>query len=239
MAVAVIQARMASTRLPGKVLRPLAGRPVLGWVVRAARQADGIDEVVVATTTAADDGDVAEYAAELGAEVFRGSEQDVLGRFVNATEGRTGAVVRLTSDCPLLDPAIIAMTLATFEAGDEEYVSTISPRSLPRGLDVEVVSREALLRADAQATGADRAHVTSWLYREPGRVRIAGLTFQPAADDLRVTLDTEADGRALDAIVAELGDRPPAWRELVALLRDRPDIVALNAEVHQKTLDEG
>lgn len=238
--IAVIQARMGSTRLPGKVLRDLCSRPVLGWVVRAATEAVGLERVVVATTTRTEDDVVTELAKELGVRVSRGSERDVLGRFMHAMdEHGGGAAVRLTADCPLLDPALIRAAVAAFDELDVDYLSTITPRSLPRGLDVEVASAEALRTADAETIGADRAHVTSYLYREPGRFRTAGLTFQPKADDLRVTLDTEADAAALDAIVDELGDRPPPWREVVELLRGRPDIVALNAEVEQKPIDEG
>lgn len=237
---AIIQARMGSTRLPGKVLHELGGRPVLGWVIRAAGQALGGDAVVIATSTAPGDNGVAALATEVNAKVTRGSERDVLARFVQAAdEHGAETVVRLTADCPLLDPALIRAATAAFAELDVDYLSTIDPRTLPRGLDVEVVSAEALHRADEHATGADRSHVTSWLYREPGRARTAGLSFSPPADDLRVTLDTEEDAAALEAIVAELGDRPPSWREVVALLRSRPDIVALNADVEQKQLEEG
>lgn len=233
---------MRSTRLPGKVLRELGGRPVLGWVIRAASDALGQDQVVVATSTMWADNEVAAFAAQLDVEVTRGSEQDVLARFVQAVEehgGSADAVARLTADCPLLDPALIRAATAAFELLDVDYLSTTDPRSLPRGLDVEVVSVDALRRADEQATGADRSHVTSWLYREPGRAMTASLSFKPAADDLRVTLDTAEDMAALEAVVTELGDRPPSWREVVRLLRGRPDIVELNAEVRQKRLEQG
>lgn len=238
--VIVIQARMGSTRLPGKVLRPLAGRTVLGWVVRAAHTADLADRVVVATTTRQSDDDVAEAARAAGAEVVRGDEQDVLARFLLALEDEdnTTAVVRLTADCPLLDPALIRACVRAYEVLDVDYLSTISPRSLPRGLDVEVASVGALRRAGREADGVDRAHVTSYLYREPGRFRVAGLTFSPPADDLRVTLDTPQDAQAIEAIVDVLGDRPPSRQEVVAVLRERKDIVARNAEVRQKGLDE-
>ena len=241
MAAIVIQARMGSTRLPGKVLRPLAGRSVLAWVIRAARVSEAAEQVVVATTTSRDDDAVADEAVASGAEVVRGDEEDVLSRFLVAIEQEEDeiGVVRLTADCPLLDPTIIRACVRIFEVLDADYVSTISPRSLPRGLDVEVASAGALRRAGREARGADRVHVTSYLYREPGRFEVAGLTFSPSADDLRVTLDTPEDARAMEALVDELGDRPPAWREVVELLRRRPDIVALNAEVRQKSLDEG
>jgi spore coat polysaccharide biosynthesis protein SpsF len=238
--VAIIQARMTSTRLPGKVLRDLGGRPVLDWVVRAATEVMDPDRIVVATSTAIEDESIADRAKALGVRVTRGAVEDVLGRYSKASEEHGGkVVVRLTADCPLLDPSLIRAAVAAFAHLDVDYLSTTNPRSLPRGLDVEVVRATAIQRADHNAVGADRAHVTSWLYREPGRALTAGLSFSPPADDLRVTLDTEDDAVALDAIVSELGDRPPPWREIVDLLRKRDDITALNNDVRQKGLDEG
>lgn len=237
----MVQARTGSTRLPGKVLLPLAGRPVLGWVVRAARAAAGIDDVVVATSTAPGDDAVAELAGDLGVAVVRGSEDDVLSRFVLAREqAGADAVVRLTADCPLLDPALITQVAAAWRADPSlGYVATTLVRTLPRGLDTELVSATALATADARAAGHHRVHVTSWLYAEPGRCRALGLVVQPDSHDLRVTLDTRADAALLAAVVAELGDAPPAWADLVGLLRARPDIAALNGDVRQKALEEG
>ncbi len=239
--VAVVQARTGSTRLPGKVLLPLAGRPVLGWVVRAAQSAPGVDDVVVATSTASGDDAVAELAADLGVGVVRGSQDDVLSRFVLARE-TTGAdaVVRLTADCPLLDPALIEQVVAAWRADPAlGYVATTLVRTLPRGLDTELVSAAALATADARARDHHRVHVTSWLYAEPWRCRSLGIVVQPDCHDLRVTLDTPADAALLAAVVAELGDAPPAWADLVGLLRARPDLVALNTDVRQKSLEEG
>lgn len=241
MTLNVIQARMGATRLPGKVLRPLAGRSVLGWVVRAAQAADPTSKVVVATSRSPADDAVASEAIACGAKVVRGSEEDVLSRFllaIEAEDDRT-AVVRLTADNPLADPALIRACASAFECLDVEYLSTVTGGSLPHGLDVEVASVGALRRAGREASDVDRVHVTSYLYREPGQFRLAGLTFSPRADDLRVTMDTAEDAAAIEAIVAELGDRPPAWHEIVELLRRRPDIVELNASVHQKALGEG
>ncbi len=239
MAIAVIQARMASTRLPGKVLRPLAGRPVISWVIRAAKESGACSRVVVATSDHSSD-DVLVAAAEDEAEVVRGPLDDVLSRFVLVLD-RLGDddVVRLTADCPLLDPSLIAMAGTAFASGDVDYLSTTHPRSLPRGLDVEICSAAALRIAAAEATGVDRVHVTSFLYRHPDRFRLAGLTFSPPADDLRVTLDTEDDARALEELVQVLGDRAPTWFAVVQTLRARPDIVALNADVRQKQIEDG
>lgn len=239
--VAVVQARMQSTRLPGKVLRDLGGEPVLAWVLRAAGAADGIDEVVVATSTDGADDAVAAFAEDYGVRAVRGSQDDVLSRFLTAArESGADAIVRLTADCPLLDPAIISQAVALWRLDPAlDYVSTTQNRSLPRGLDVEVAAVSALRAADARHEPHHRAHVTSALYEEGSGFGLASLSFRPASDHFRVTLDTEADARLLDELVALLPSRPPRWRDVVHILTDRPDIVALNAHVEQKALLEG
>ncbi|MDR1768242.1 MAG: glycosyltransferase family protein [Propionibacteriaceae bacterium] len=239
--VAVVQARTGSTRLPGKVLLPLAGRPVLEWVVRAGQAAAGLDGVVVATSVAPGDDAVAELAANLGVTVVRGSEDDVLSRFMLAVS-QTGAdaVVRLTADCPLLDPQLVSHVVAIWRGQPQlDYVASTLVRTLPRGLDVELASRAALAVADAEARDHHRVHVTSYLYASERDFNRLGLVVQPTANDLRVTLDTPEDFHVIEAVVARLGDRPPAWRDLVALLRAHPELAAANANIHQKPLSEG
>jgi spore coat polysaccharide biosynthesis protein SpsF len=235
---AVVQARFSSTRLPGKVLRPLAGRSVLGWVVRAAAAAPGIDRVVVVTSDAADDDAVAAEARRHGAAVVRGPLDDVLARYALAVERHPAdAVVRLTADCPLLDPQLIGQLVALWRSQPSlDYVSTTLVRTLPRGFDAELVRAGVLAEQLAEASGPHREHVTSGVYTRPDRYTCAGVVVSPAADDLRVTLDTVEDWELLDGVVAELGDRIPGWREVVALLRARPDLVARNAGVEQKSL---
>lgn len=238
-AVAIVQARMGSTRLPGKVLARLHGRSLLGWVVRAAQESGVFASIVVATTTEGDDDVVEAECARLGVACHRGPVEDVLTRYVGAHRAAGGdPIVRLTADCPLLDPEVIASAVHAF-GPDDDYLSTTQPRSLPRGLDVEVLSARALLAADAAAEGVERVHVTPHLYGHPERFHLASLTFDPPADDLRVTVDTAEDLELVSAIVDELGDRPPPWRALVQLLRRRPDLVAINAGVRQKELGEG
>jgi len=238
---AVIQARVGSTRFPGKVLEDLGGRPVLEWVVRAARSATQIDTVVVATSTKAADDDVAELAENLGVAVVRGSEDDVLSRFVAALDAHPAdAIVRLTADCPLLDPTLIdAVAGAWVASPTHDYVSTVLVRCLPRGMDVELVTAGALRAVDRTAVGHDRIHVTSGLYAQPSAYRLLGLCVTPPANDLRVTLDTREDLALLRALVAELSDAPPSWRDVVAVLRARPELVAINAGVRQKPIEAG
>ncbi|CAM2989164.1 NTP transferase domain-containing protein [Saccharomonospora xinjiangensis] len=236
----VIQARASSARLPGKVLRRLGDRSVLGWVVRAASRIPGVDGVVVATSDAGDDDAVAEEARRHGAEVVRGPLDDVLARFLVACETYPAdAVLRLTADCPLHDPALLAQVVALWRARPElDYVSTTLVRTLPRGFDAELVRVPVLEEQARRPDGPHREHVTYGVVCDPGSYACAGVVVAPRADDLRVTLDTEDDWALLDALVRELrvrhGEGPFAWRDVVALLRERDDLVAMNAHVEQK-----
>ena len=231
---------MGSARLPGKVLRDLGGRPVLEWVIRAARASD-VDEVIVATSVNGEDQAIVDMCESLGVQVVRGAEIDVLSRFIIALEvSGADAVVRLTSDCPLLDPELINQVVAVWRCNPTlDYVSTTLNRTLPRGLDVELAAAGALRHADARAIGYHRIHVTSSLYEQDAPYTCAGISFRPAYHHLRVTLDEEADARALAQLVEVLGDRPPAWQDLVNSLIAHPEIVAVNALVEQKSLVEG
>lgn len=234
----IVQARMGSSRLPGKVLRRLGDRSVLARVVHAARVSGALDELVVATTTeAADDAVVAECDA-IGVPVHRGPVDDVLTRFLQVLRRHPAdAVLRFTADCPLLDPEIVAVAAGVFAAvPDLDYLSTSITRTLPRGLDVEVFRPAALLAADALATAHHRVHVTSYLYSHPERFRVLGLTLQPDRSHLRLTLDTEEDWRLMEAIVAQAGEAPLPLRTLAEWLAQRPELTALNAHVRQKAL---
>ena len=225
------------------MLRDLGGRPVLAWVVAAAQNSRVCNEVVVATTTDPGDDEVAALARVLGARCVRGPVDDVLSRYLLAVDA-VGAepadgVVRLTSDCPLLDPGIIAMCGRAFEPRRVDYVTTDHVDTVAHGFDVEVVSVAALHRIDALAVGADRAHVTSYIGEHPAEFGTAVVALDPPSVDLRVTLDEPADAELLDAVVAELGRDASHWRSVVALLRARPDLVALNAHVGVKPLAAG
>lgn len=235
---AVIQARLSSTRLPGKVLRDLGGRPVLDWVVAAARAARTVDGVIVATSDHPSDDGVAEAAARAGAEVVRGPLDDVLARFTLATRRfPCDAVLRLTADCPLHDPAVLDQVVGLWRADpDLHYASDTLVRTLPRGYDAEVVRADVLAEQDGVPVGPHREHVTAGVYTAPGTYRCAGVVFAPDASDLRVTLDTAEDAAVIEGVVAALGDTATDWRAVVAHLRAHPELAALNARVEQKAL---
>jgi spore coat polysaccharide biosynthesis protein SpsF len=235
---AVIQARLSSTRLPGKVLRPLGGRSVLSWVILAAQETHNLDTVILATSDDPEDDPVAEEAARCGAEVVRGPLDDVLARYAKAVrEHPCDAVVRLTADCPLHDPALIAQVVGMWLADPAlDHVSNVVVRRYPRGLDAELVRVAVLEEQDRIAAGGHREHVTSNIYTQPDVYRCGGVVPGVDNSDLRVTLDTEEDAKLLDGVVDALGPGVPSWHALVGLLRSRPDLVALNADVEQNAM---
>jgi spore coat polysaccharide biosynthesis protein SpsF len=240
--VAVVQARMGSTRVPGKVLLPLAGTPVVEHVVGRLRRARRLHHVVVATSTASIDDELAAVLAARGIAVCRGSESDVLERYAQAArEARADVVVRITADCPLIDWVVLDELLVRYGAalarGERDYASNTLERTYPRGLDVEAFSRRALEQAAAEATAAaDREHVTRFFYTNPRRFRLAGIRNGSDLSRHRWTLDTAEDYALLAAVFERLGGggHEPTTAEVLALLRARPDLVALNAHVEQK-----
>jgi spore coat polysaccharide biosynthesis protein SpsF len=236
--VAIVQARMGSSRLPGKVLAELGGRTMLGQVVLRLRLARRIDDIVVATSAGAEDDAVVEEAGRLGAGVHRGPVADVLARFLGAARAsRADAIVRVTADCPLLDAGVVDSVIgALIDAVD--YASNTHERTYPRGLDVEALHRDTLERIARLGTSpAAREHVTAFVMEAPELFRIAQLRADRDDSDLRWTVDTPDDLATVRALYAELAlDRvgtPPPYRELVAAVRANPSLAAGNAHVVQ------
>jgi spore coat polysaccharide biosynthesis protein SpsF len=219
--VAIVQARMGSSRLPGKVLKPLAGRPVLDHVVTRVMAAEHIDEVVVATSDLPGDDAIADHCAVRGWTCVRGSESDVLSRYAAATRATgAGIVVRVTSDCPLFSPRILDEMLAAFDPSEVDYMSTNWPeRSFPVGLDCEVMRADALLDIAETATDPyDREHVTAHFYRNPDRFRLAGHRCAAPLADLRITLDTAEDYDRLIALLAAHPELADAGADVVGIV---------------------
>jgi glutamate-1-semialdehyde 2,1-aminomutase/spore coat polysaccharide biosynthesis protein SpsF len=237
--VAIIQARMGSTRLPGKVLADLAGQPVLAWVVRAARAATGVDDVWVATSTAAADDAVVAWCKANGVPVHRGSEDDVLDRYVGAAKASgANVVVRLTADCPLLDPAVIAQTIRLRAMTGVAYASNVDPPTWPDGLDCEVLTADTLVTAAAEATRAsDREHVTPFVRNN--RDRFASDTLiapLPGLAAERWTLDTPEDFLLLSALATRLRpDQPPSYLDVLAVLDHEPGLRDLQGKKTRST----
>ncbi len=235
--VAIIQARMGSTRLPGKVMRPLPGGSVLEHVLARVRDAKRLDEAAVATTVAPEDDIIAENCGRWGVPCVRGSESDVLGRYQQAAAELRGEwIVRVTSDCPLFDGALLDRMLGTFDA---DYLSNGLRRTFPRGLDAEIFTIASLERAHREARhDHEREHVTPYFYQHPELFRLQSFTGEPDLSHLRWTLDTPEDWELISAIYGAL-HRPGrnfSTEDTLALLRERPELMKLNAGVEQKKL---
>ena len=241
--IAIIQARMGSTRLPGKVLRMLGRRTVLSHVVSGVRRATGFDGIVVATTDHDTDDAIVSAARDLGVDVFRGSEADVLSRYyLAARESRADAVCRITSDCPLIDSDVLSAMLARFKkpisSPRPQLVSNARIRTFPRGLDAEFFSMDALTEAHLEAREPyQREHVTPFLYENPLRFPIDDYVYDRDLSHLRLTLDTDEDFELLTRIFTDEQtiDRDAIPLEaVVALLGKHPDWLELNAHIRQK-----
>jgi spore coat polysaccharide biosynthesis protein SpsF (cytidylyltransferase family) len=206
-ALAVVQARMSSTRLPGKVLADVEGEPMLALLLRRLEQASSVGEIVVATSDAPSDDPLEALARSIGVRVHRGPLDDVLARFVGAAAGHDGPVVRITGDCPLTDPHVVDAVLKCFASTPGAgYGSNVEPRTFPDGLDVEVFSPDALRRADELATdAADREHVTTLMRRRPDLFPVASVTAPEPMGELRWTVDDRDDLEFIRAVVGRLG----------------------------------
>lgn len=214
MTVAVLQARMSSSRLPGKVMRPILGQPMIALQIERVRRSKRLAEVVVATSVDASDDPLAEFLPTIGVRVVRGPLDDVLGRFIAVidTLGLTGDLVRLTADCPLADPEVIDACIDLRSNGGFDYCSNGRLRTYPRGLDVEVFRIEALQQA-ARETNApyDREHVTPWLYRPDTPFSQGQLVQANDESPLRWTVDLPADFEFVRRVYETLYPTNPAF----------------------------
>lgn len=236
----ISQARMGSTRLPGKVLRTARGISMLEFHVRRL-QASGLP-VYIATTTLPEDDILEEHARQLGVPCFRGNSGDVLSRYHGAaTQFGLDVIVRVTSDCPLIDGQLVQAGVQQYLAAQNPdlYLSNGMVRTFPRGFDFEVFSFAQLAEAQQHATSAsDREHVTPYIHQNrSGRVQFAHITREPDASRFRVTLDTPEDFRLLHTLLEQYHADALSGEALVQLLETHPELVALNADIEQKKYD--
>ena len=236
----IVQARMTSTRLPGKVLKPVLGKPLLEYQIERLRRVKLADSVVIATTTNATDAQIVDLCHALGVTCFRGSEQDVLGRYYGAAkQAQADVVVRVTSDCPLIDPQIINRVIQLYRDGKGrvDYASNSLQRSFPRGMDTEVFSFAALEHAYYEATDPpQREHVTPFLYQHPERYAIAQLTSPQDLSHHRWTVDTPEDFELVKRMLEALYPQVPnlTLQDCLEVIDQHPDWPAINAHIEQK-----
>jgi len=233
---------MGSTRLPGKVLADVSGRPMLDRVVRRTAQADLVDRVVVATTDHPGDDLIVQRCDRLALDHFRGSEEDVLDRYHRAAAMFSAdAVVRITADCPLVDPSVIDRVVRAFLDERPDYAANTLRRTYPRGLDTEVIAAEALDRAWREAGKPyHRAHVCPYIYEHPERFRLLSVSAREDYSDGRWTVDTPEDLEFVRRVYRQFGsDDAFAWRDVLDWLAGEPSVAALNRHVCQKEVEEG
>jgi glutamate-1-semialdehyde 2,1-aminomutase/spore coat polysaccharide biosynthesis protein SpsF len=232
--VAIIQARLGSSRLPGKVLADVTGRPMLARVVERTRRAAGVDKVIVATSTNPGDDAIARFCAESGIPCFRGDENDVLDRFYHAArEHGADTVVRITADCPLIDPAVIDRVVAAFCDGGVDYASNSMHYTYPDGLDVEVFRFDALERAWKEAAKpSEREHVTPYL-RLSGHFRTKNVAYEggPSLHRHRWTVDEPQDLAFVNRIYSHLnGHTDFGMEDVLRVLGERPDLAGTQGQ---------
>jgi spore coat polysaccharide biosynthesis protein SpsF len=224
----ILQARTSSTRLPGKVLMPLLGEPMIVRELERLAQATTLDGLVVATSTDPSDDELSATVGAAGIDVRRGSLDDVLGRFLQVIdEYDPGVVVRLTADNPLTDPDVLDLIVRTHLEGGADYTSNAIERSYPRGLDVEAVEADALrAMRDLGPDAEEREHVTIGIYRRPESFRLQAVTQRPDRSDLRWTVDEPGDLAFAERVYQALYPTNPAFRQadVLALLEREPGL---------------
>jgi spore coat polysaccharide biosynthesis protein SpsF len=243
--VAIIQARMTSSRLPGKVMQDIAGKPMLWHVINRVRRARLVDEVVAATTVDPSDDPIEEFCLKNRIEFYRGSLFDVLDRYYEcAVEYLADVVVRVTADCPVIDPAVVDLTVREFlDRGVDFAANRLPPpwrRTFPIGLDTEVCSFSALQKAWLEAAAKhEREHVMPYLYEESGRFKVYQVDTSPDYGAMRWTVDTPEDLVFIRKIFEAFGGRDDfSWLEVLKLVQDKPELLALNAGIRHKVFNE-
>ncbi len=235
--VAILQARMSSSRLPGKVLAPILGRPMLARQIDRVRRSRSIDRLVVATSDRADDAPIAALCEREGVECFRGSLDDVLDRFYRcAVHHRANHVVRLTGDCPLADPDLIDALVDMYLGANVDYASNCRPPTLPDGLDAEVFGMQALEQAWREASDPfEREHVVPFIIRRPERFRVANWTWTEDLSAMRWTVDRPEDLEFVRRVFESLCPASPefGFRDVLALIRAVPELGRINQGIQR------
>lgn len=238
--VAIIEARMTSSRLPGKVLMQALGQPMLHHLVMRLRAVPSLDGIVLATTVNAADDTLESFAKSEGIDCFRGSEDDVMDRVIGAAEyANADVIVEITGDCPIIDPQLVEQTIRMFKAHDAAYVSNAHIRSYPDGMDVQVFSLESLKRSASMTTSLlEREHVSLQMRNHPEIFPPVHLLAPPELHwpELGLTLDEMDDYKLLRRIIEHFGEENKLFGclDAVRLLRANPDWVAINQSVQRK-----
>ena len=235
--IAILQARTSSTRLPGKVLKPILGRPMLALHIERLRRSESFEKLVIATSDCAADDAIEALCKELGVDCFRGSLDDVLDRFYCCAKiYHPDHIVRLTGDCPLADPAIIDLAVSFHLEGGYDYTSNVLPPTWPDGMDVEVIRFSCLAEAHAEAVlPSEREHVTPFFRSRPERYRRGNLSNDTDLSEQRLTVDEAEDFEKVRRIFETLYPKKPDFslHEIMDLLENDPTLSAINKHLNR------
>lgn len=239
--VAIIQARMGSTRMPGKVMKNLCGQSILSHIIERVRVCDNINQIIVATTDLPNDNVIVDEAIRYGANYYRGSETDVLSRYQMASrETDAEIVIRITSDCPMIDPYLLSEMIQRYlSLKNVDYLSNTLVRTYPRGLDAEIFSRDALEQAALYSHRPyEREHVTPFIYENSEKFNLFSYEGNQNFSHLRWTLDVDEDWRFVDAVYKALWRKDSLFttNEIYDLLKKNPDLSQINSHIEQKKI---
>lgn len=242
--IIIVQARMTSTRLPGKILKTVLDKPLLEYQIERLRRVKLANEIVIATTINETDQPVVEFCERLAIPYYRGSEEDVLARYYEAAiKNKADVVVRVTSDCPMIDPDIINSMIDYYLHNHlkYDYVSNSLKRTYPRGMDTEVFSFLALKQAFQESTAqAEREHVTPFIYLNPERYHLASIEHDQDYSKYRLTVDTQEDYELISHVIKRLYANNPTFSlaDIVRVLEQNPEWYLINAHIEQKKIGE-
>jgi len=241
--VIIVQARMGSSRLPGKALKEALEKPLLGYLVDRLRLVNAADDIIIATTTDAKDQVIVDFCQSEKVPIFRGSENNVLDRFYHAALAfQADTVVRITADCPLIDPVLIDEAIQFYheKRPQHDYVSNAYVRSFPLGMDVEVFSFKSLAQAAEEANlEEEKEHVTPFIYRRPHRYNVGIISHEPNLSHYRLTVDTEEDFQLVKKLIEYIYPTNPDFTmdDILVVLRRHPDWLQINAGIKQREIN--
>ena len=237
---ATIEARMSSKRLPGKVLLPLMGKPILLFIIDRLRLSSKIDEIIVATTTKNEDKVIQKYCEKWGVNCYAGSSENIISRLIGATSQiKTDVILQITGDNPFVDPKLIDLAIEIYNKNDFDYVCNHLPRTLPLGLEIKIFSRKTLLEVKKMAKNkVDKQHGSSFIYKNPEKFSIFNIYYNDSSQkDLRLTIDQPEDYETVINILSKVKTNF-FIDDILKIVKNNPEVIT-NSMIKQKTLNEG
>lgn len=228
----IIQARMSSTRLPGKVMKIIDNKPLLFHVIDQLKHCKQLENIVVATTYLKEDKVIEDYVKNLNVKCFRGPPTDVLDRFLQCAKFCSiKTIIRITADNPLIDPTVVDQAIEKFNTGNFDYLSTSQSKTFPNGTEVEIFSFQALENASLNAKKlSEREHVTPYFYNNPDKFLLGQLTCSENLSHLRWTVDKENDLELVKKLISKIKKRPILISDIIQVLKNEPELIKINIE---------